>query len=144
MDSSNIKLIIQLVVMTALLASWLWRRHAAKQTSAWPTAEATIETGQFETVAQPVTPGPYSPRRTLPVFGFSFTVGGKFYGGWFALCPYITDPGEPIVTRMVGRKVQVKYDPDNPEEWFIPEKLIEGCKVEQKMGTDFFNFDPKN
>jgi hypothetical protein len=57
----------------------------------------------------------------------------------FALLPYITDP---FVEHMVGRKVQVNHDPLKPEVWFIADKLIEGCKVEQKFSGDWIDYAP--
>jgi len=65
--------------------------------------------------------------------------------GRFALLPYITDPfvsDSSFVEHMIGRKVQVNHDPLKPEVWFIADKLIEGCKVEQKFSGNWIDYSP--
>ena len=81
----------------------------------------------------------------LPVFAFSYQVGGEYYSGRFALLPYITDPfvtDSSFVEDMIGRKVQVNHDSLKFDVWFIPDKLIEGCKVEQKFSGDWIEYAP--
>lgn len=119
------------------LISWLWRRARAKNARVWPTADATIESGALEVVANV-----RGTKVELPVFAFSYRVGEHYFGGRFALLPYITDPGPSILERMIGRKLQVRYDPQRAENWFISDELIEGCKVEQKLSPDLLNFKP--
>jgi hypothetical protein len=45
---------------------------------------------------------------------------------------------------MIGRKLQVSYDPRRPEAWFIPDEYIEGCTVEQQLSPHLVNFEPIN
>jgi hypothetical protein len=107
----------------------------------WPSTQGTIESGQFEQMAG----GGKRPPVILPVFAFSYQVSDEYYGGRFALMPFITDPtvSDPsFVEHMVGRKVQVNYDPASPELWFVADKLIEGCKVEQKFSSELQSFAP--
>jgi hypothetical protein len=80
----------------------------------------------------------------LPVFAFSYQVFGEYHSGRFALMPYTTEPDESFTSRMIGRKLQLRYDPAHPEQWFIPDELIEGCKVEQKLGRVLTTFCPKD
>lgn len=40
-----------------------------------------------------------------------------------------------MIDQMVGRRIFIRYDSDRPEWWFIPDEKIEGCRVEQKMGS---------
>jgi hypothetical protein len=139
MDSDDIQIIVFLGVATFWVTSWLLRRRRAHDSKNWPTTEATVETGKKEVVARfkgvPV---------ELPVFGFSYSVSGERLSGRFALKPYITDPGHSIVTRMIGRKLQLRYNPAKPAMWFIPDELIEGCRVEQKLDPHFVSFPPSD
>ena len=80
----------------------------------------------------------------LPVFAFSYVVKGEYYSGRFALMPYTNDPGPSLFGRMIGRKLEIAYDARNPEAWFIPDELIEGCKVQQKLGPHFAVLYPKD
>lgn len=121
------------------LAMWLRRRMLAHLAGKWPMTEATIESGRREVVAR---------NRfgiiELPVFAFSYKVRGQYYPGRFALSPYITDPGDGVISRMIGRRLQIHYDPTDPSAWFIPDELIEGCRVEQKFDPHFISYPPKN
>jgi hypothetical protein len=47
------------------------------------------------------------------------------------------------MVRMVDRKLNVRYDPEQPANWFIPDDIIEGCKVEQKMSSHLIRYYPK-
>ena len=106
----------------------------------WPSVEGTIESGQREMVAD-------SGSAILPVFAFSYQVAGEYYGGRFALRPYTTDPtvtDPSFIEHMIGRKVRVNYNPVHPEEWFVANERVEGCRVEQKFGRDFINYAPRD
>lgn len=124
-----------------LLGRTIWRRRVSTQAAKWTSVEGTIESGKLEQVAG----GGRNPKVILPVFAFSYQVAGEYYSGRFALRPYITDPfvtDGAFVEHMVGRKVQVNHDPRKPEVWFIADKLIEGCKVEQKFSGDLIDYAP--
>jgi hypothetical protein len=137
MDGQLIISFVLLALVGALIVQFIWRRDRAAKTKQWPTGEATIESGAVEVVASTR----YG-KVELPVFAFSYRVGAGYYSGHFALLPYITGPGESLIGRMVGRKVQVRYDPGNAAVWFIPDELIEGCKVEQKISRNLVNYPP--
>jgi hypothetical protein len=40
-----------------------------------------------------------------------------------------------MINQMIGRKLLLRYDPDHPEVWFIPDELIDGYEIEQKIGS---------
>ncbi|MGA3213167.1 MAG: hypothetical protein ABSD20_17835 [Terriglobales bacterium] len=129
--------VIILCLAVAFIGWWEWQRSRVKRTDGWPTAEATIESGAVELVHSSSDVG-----IRLPVFAFSYKAAGEFYSGRFALLPYIVDPGPSIVERMLDRKLLVRFDPNHPESWIIPDKLIEGCKVEQKVGPHLMHLYP--
>lgn len=110
-------------------AWYFWQFRRAESAKKWPRTQATIESGAYEE---------YSLGRggkaTLPTFAFSYKVGEEFYGGRFALLPYITDPPPSIVEKLIGQTLEISYEPGRPQNSFIPNDLIEGCKVEQKIG----------
>lgn len=135
MEANDVLSLIVLLCLLWLPLNWWRQRRNVRQTAGWPLTEATIETVQDEVVSHSKRPA-----ITLPVLAFSYHVAGEYYSGRFALYPYIADPGD--MTRMIGRKLQVRYNPDRPETWFIPDKLIEGCKVEQKMCPNPLGLNP--
>ena len=138
MDFDEIVSFLVLLSFAASLGWWIYSQRVAKRAKNWPTAEATIESSSMEVMARS-----RGVNVTLPVFAFSYRTGDEYYSGRFALLPYITDPGESILTRMIGRKFMVHYNPQKPSAWFIADKLIEGCQVEQKIGAHFMDFSPQ-
>ncbi len=134
----DLKLVIMLLLVAVGVGNWIYQVRKRSKARRWPLTEATIESGHIEVVAH----SKYGNVR-LPVFAFSYQVDREYYSGRFALLPYITDPGESLFARMAGHKLQVHYDPRHPEVWFLPEELIEGCKIEQKIGPHLNSYYPK-
>ena len=136
-----IRVVLLVSVILIFLGTRIWRRRVFRTATKWPCVKGTIESGKLEHVAG----NRRSPEVILPVFGFSYRVGTAYYSGRFALLPYITDPfvaDSSFVEHMIGRKVQVNHDPLKPEVWFIADKLIEGCKVEQKFSGNWIDYSP--
>jgi len=141
MDETGVQITLVLLGLVAIVVAvaigWWWRqRKRVEETEGWFQTEATIESGGLEGTAQG--------RARLPTFAFSYQIAGKYYSGRFALLRHTADPDRSLIDRMIGRKLQVRYDPRRPEVWFIPDKVIEGCKVEQKVGPHFIALYPKN
>lgn len=105
------------------------RLHRVDKAKHWPSAEATIHSGKLEVVRH-VRFGNIQ----LPVFDFSYAVDQTRFEERFALSMH-TEPADSLITKMVGRKLNVQYDPQNPASFYIPDKNIEGCKIEQKIGS---------
>jgi hypothetical protein len=140
-DSTGIAILAGIFALTfgvaGIFALWWWRKkREVDQARQWPQTEATVETAALEPVAQ----GRYT---ALPTFSFSYKVAGEIYSGRFSLARPGTVPRESLLTHMVGHKLQVHYDPQRPKVWFIPDELIEGCKVEQKMGPHVVGLYPR-
>jgi hypothetical protein len=135
---------IKIVLLTGVIGYFLgiriWHGRVSKKAERWPSVEGTIESGKLEQVA-----GSGNYKVILPVFAFSYSVEGEYYSGRFALLPYITDPfvtDSSFIEHMISRKVTVNHDPLKPDVWFIADKLIEGCKVEQKFTGDWIDYSP--
>lgn len=124
---------LNIVILAAIAFLIVWplrQRWRVRNASTWPSTEATIEP-----------PAQFSMQdkyrlNSLPTFAFSYSVNGEYYGGRFSLLPYTADPGDSLFERMKGRKLQIRYDPRDPKVWFIPDKLIEGCKVQQWIDSN--------
>ena len=117
---------IVILAAVAFLSGWSLRQQwRVRNANTWPGTEATIEPSvHFSTRDQ------YRLNSVL-TFAFSYKVNGEYYGGRFSLLPYIAVLGDSLSEQMKGRKLQIRYDPRDPKVWFIPDKLIEGCKVQQ-------------
>jgi hypothetical protein len=134
--------LVDLLITASIAISliyYLWRRIRSNQAKNWPKSEGRVETGALEVVAHTK-----FGQIELPVFSFSYQVGPQFYGGRFALLPYITDPGPSVIQRMIGRKLLVAYNPKCAQEWVVLDDLIEGCRVEQKLSTHLVNYPPRS
>ena len=120
-----------------LLVWWRWQLGKVAKAKQWPKTEATIQTGAIEVVAS----NRFNQVR-LPAFAFSYQVRGGYYSGRFALMPYTVEYDESLIDRMIGRKLVLCYDPAHPDRWLIPDEMIDGYKVEQKMGPHLVGYYP--
>lgn len=118
------------VAITAYVISLYRARRLIQQAEQWILVEAKIESGGLESTHA-------SNKIILPTFAFSYKVSGNYYSGRFSLLPkpFPDDAAvDSMIEHMIGRKILLRYDPDNPQIWFIPDKFIDGYKVEQKIG----------
>jgi len=118
-----------LVTIIAWVISWYRQRELVQQAGQWVPVEVTIESGALEGTHE-------SGKVVLPTFAFSYQVSEHYYSGRFSVRANLSkELAESMVAQMIGRKLLLRYDPDHPELWFIPDKLIDGYKVEQKIGS---------
>ena len=142
MDATGIGILAVMLSILFPIFLFLWGRwQKSKLTKAkqWPRTEATIQTGAIEVVA----PTLGSVIR-LPVFAFSYQVGGEYYSGRFALMPYTVQYDDSLVNRMIGRKLLICYDSAHPDRCLIPDDMIDGYKVKQKMGPHLLDYYPSD
>jgi hypothetical protein len=99
-----------------------------RRTRVWPKTSATIHSAKMEVMELD--------EKTdvmLPCFAFSYVAAGGNYSGRFSLFTDGEEEGDSIAKQMVGREIEIQYDPGRPSTWYIPEKTIEGYEVEQKL-----------
>jgi len=113
------------------------RLNEVKKTKSWPAVEATVRSAKVEAVRH-MRFGDIQ----LPVFELSYVVREKPYAERFALS-MCSEPVDEVMNKMVGRKISVQYDPQNPGICFLPREKIEGCKIEQTMGSSI-RFYPRS
>ena len=119
------------VAVTAWPISWYRQRKLLQQAQQWLPVEARIESGALEATRE-------SGKIVLPTFAFSYQVSGEYYSGRFSLTPKAFPTQEiidSIIRPMIGRKLLLRYQPDHPEVWFIPDEFIDGLKVQQNIGS---------
>ena len=117
------------VAVIAWVISWYRQRKLVQRAGQWVPVEGRIESGALEAIHE-------SGKIILPTFAFSYQVSGESYSGRFSLRdPF---PGktsiESMIDGMIGRTLLLRYCPDRPEDWFIPDEFIDGYKVEQRIG----------
>ena len=136
MDTTGALLLVSVIVLSVAVVGtwWIYQRRRVDQAKQWPQTDAIIESSSIEHLEKAA---------DLPVFAFSYKVGEEYYSGRFALLPYTADPGESILTKLIGRTLRLRYDPRSPSVWFIDEDIIEGCRVEQKIGVYVVGYAPK-
>jgi hypothetical protein len=107
--------------------------NLVQQAGRWSSVEATIESGALEGTRE-------TGKVVLPTFAFSYQVSEDRYSGRFSLRANVSKTlAESMIDQMIGRKILLRYDPDHPEAWFIPDESIDGYKVEQKIGSHVFH-----
>jgi uncharacterized protein DUF3592 len=126
------------VAIAAWIMSWYRQRKLVQQAAQWVPIEATIESGALEGTRE-------TGKVVLPTFAFSYQVSGESYSGRFSLRANVSkESAESMIDQMIGRRIFLRYDPDHPEKWFIPDDAIEGYKVEQKIGSHLIHDYPPN
>ena len=123
------------IAISAWMISGYRDRKLVQEAREWLPTEAEIGSGALESMRE-------TSKCVLPTFAFSYQVSGEVYSGRFSLMPkraffpskereaFI----ESIIASMIGRKLLIRYNPRQPEVWFIPDARIENCKVEQRIG----------
>jgi hypothetical protein len=125
-----------LIAVAAWVVSGYRQRKLVQDAREWIATEATINSGTLESMQE-------SSKAILPTFAFSYQVSGEHYSGKFSLMPkralFSSEARrafiESMIEGMIGRKLPLRYNPRQPEAWFIPEERIDGCKVEQRIGS---------
>lgn len=123
------------VSVTALVA-WTRKVKRVEQARRWPSTEATIQSAAIETFPA----GRYTVN--LPAFSFSYAVDGEYFSGRFALRAS-DNVADQLVKKLANQKLAVHYDPQHPESHFIPNDMIEGCEVLQKVNNMPFGLNPE-
>lgn len=119
------------VAVAAWLISWYRQRNLLQQAEQWLPVEARIESGALEGTRE-------TGKILLPTFAFSYQVSGEYYSGRFSLKPKAfptQEIVESIIGGMIGRKLLLRYQPEHPEVWFIPDEYIDGLQVQQNIGS---------
>jgi len=133
--------VLMLLTVVVFSARMVYRNvsslNAVKRAKSWPAVEATVKSGSVEVVRH-LRFGDIQ----LPVFELAYEIGAKTYSERFALS-MSREPVDALIGKMVGRKITVQYDPANPGVCFLPGEKIEGCKIEQSIGSQV-HFYPKS
>jgi hypothetical protein len=114
-------------VLAIVGAVW-WALRRVRIAEQWPTTEATIEGGTFQTLPRG---GDIHDPLKAPVLYFSYQVGGEYFSGRVALIEFFDDDGEEIIRRMTLKKLEIHYDPQDSTRWFIDDRIA-GCKIRQE------------
>jgi len=117
------------VAVAAWVMSQYQQRKTIQRAGQWLPVEATIESGALEGTQE-------TSKVVLPTFAFSYKVSDQYYSGRFSLMAHLPRSGaEAMISQMIGRRLLLRYDPQCPEAWFIPDESIDGFKVEQKLSS---------
>lgn len=134
MDSALLGVILVVGgAVSVAIAAWLIsqnrQRRLAHRTTQWIPVEAIVESGALEGTRE-------SGKVVLPTFAFSYKVSDQYYSGRFCLRANLSRAqAVPMIGKMIGRKLLVRYDPERPDVWFTPDELIDGYAVGQKLGS---------
>jgi hypothetical protein len=137
MDEIGLAILLGIFCLVALPSGWwLWQFRCVENAKRWPSTEATIQSGEVEA-------SEFWERDLLrlPVFTFSYRVNEELYSGRFVLVPNM-EPGESLIKQMIDRKLRIQYNPREPSSYFIPDAMIEGCEVKQKMDPHLIRVYP--
>ncbi len=116
------------LILLAVLARFGWLALRERRALRWPKTWATIHSATMEVMKLDD-----KNDIMLPCFAFSYVAAGENHSGRFSLFSNGEEEGRLVSKKMIGRNIELQYDPKRPSTWYIPGKTIEGCEVEQKM-----------
>jgi hypothetical protein len=128
MTSGEAKALASGSLLLLVLARFGLTKLIERRTRKWPKTSATIHSFEMETMDLDD-----KTKIMLPCFAFSYVAAGETCSGWFSLFTNGEEEGESVARKMVGRRIELQYDPKRPSASYIPEKRIEGFEVGQKM-----------
>lgn len=128
--------IVVLGIPAALIYAYMRKVKRVERARNWPSTEATIQSAAIETFPA----GRYTV--DLPAFSFSYTVGGEYHSGRFALRAS-DNVAEDLVKNLANQKLAIHYDPQHPDVHFIASDMIGGCEVLQKLSDMPFSLNPE-
>ena len=131
-------MLVSLAVVAVVAAASLYRfgrpyvmAQRAKSAADWPEAEATIHGGTMELIERVS-----HFRERVPIFQFSYVVDREYYSGRFGL-RVDEERGNTLVRELIGTKVKVRYDPERPATFFVPEELpVHGFRISTVAETE--------
>ena len=118
---------IAMLLMAGIVVFIARRPVSAKKAANWPTNEATIRTVRIA----------YFGKNTgNPVYvgDFSYITGGEYYSGTLAISSsFSTGDGAP--GDLVNQKIQVRYNPRKPKQFWVPQQEIRGFLLDPYMNS---------
>ncbi|HVN92725.1 MAG TPA: DUF3592 domain-containing protein [Terracidiphilus sp.] len=137
MSSSMGFIVFVALVAFGVLVIWLVRRSGHSADATWLSTEGTIQS-----VGQVVVNAGKS-SYTVDVGDFSYQVDDEFYSGRVKLSRLSSTEEQPPRV-LIHQKLQVRYDPQKPEENSVENQEVEGFLLnswDENLGTDLDPID---
>ena len=126
------------VILTAVaiyLAYWVirsipyWLKRS--RSDGWPSVPATIQTCDVRTRENSGFGAVFRNIAYECVFGYEYFAAGERYSGYFVQATVTEGIGNQVRTQLLGRHVNVRYDPANPGVSLVEETVVGGRPVLQ-------------
>ena len=132
LSGANLGILFGLGVLAITVISIAWHYARPDKIEQWPVTEGTIQSTSTEQVRE----GRGS--RLIEVCDFSYTVGDEYYSG--RLTVGRLDGEEDHSSRgLIGRKIQVRYDPQKPDKFSVATVELDGFSLGQHYESPFSN-----
>jgi hypothetical protein len=123
-------------VLAVLILRRAWqisrRKHEAQE---WPATEATIQSVRKVSVPQGRS------RVLIDVGDFSYIVNNDYYSGRTMISRSFSTH-QAISKDLTGQKIQVRYNPRNPEKYSVPQQELGGFLLDPFDYTNATDTDP--
>lgn len=116
-----IALILWVIVM--VVVSIVRGPVSPKKAANWPVTEATIQS--VGTVVVNAGRSSYTRSYTLDVGDFSYKVNDDYYSGRLKISRSFST-GDHSPKELIDKKIQVRYNPQKPEKFFVPQQELVG------------------
>ena len=123
--------VIFLCALATLVVLLVWQSMRPDKTERWPVVEGMIQSVNTEIT--------YQGRGTTakPVGDFSYCIGGEYYSGRLGISGFDVPDVSP--RGLVGKKISVRYNPEKPQEFFVPSVVLGGFHLGQHYELFFQN-----
>ncbi len=123
---------LTVVALITVLVIWnRWNKKRVEEAADWPTTEATIQQTEFREFTSN---SKSEPAHLYPCFEFYYVVNGEYYSGRFGLAVE-GEMADGLIREMNNRKFTVGYKPAQPSEFYIPDEMMDGYEVLQKLSA---------
>ena len=127
---------ISLYVIVTVAIYFVRSPVSQKKAADWPTTEATIQS------VGAVAVGSGRSYSRLVVGDFSYIVNDDYYSGRVTISRSFST-GNRSPKELVDQKLQIRYSPQKPEKYFVPQSEIAGFLIDPyDEGQDGQDIDP--
>ena len=123
-------LVVGAFLVGVVVAAMVWNRWRQKHIGEainWPTTIATIQQVEVQEFAGD---SKADEAQSYPRFRFSYVVNDEYYSGIFGLAA-----ADRLLREMSGRNFTVSYKPAQSSEFYIPDEIMDGYEVLQKLSS---------
>ena len=141
--TSSTGIVLLVLGAVAAFAIWIaWQVRSAiqlnRKAASWPSTQATIQA-----VGTVVVHGGRASSYSVDVCDFSYTINDEYYSGRLQISTS-TATGDASPSALIHQSVQVRYNPQKPEQHAMPQTALGGFLLDsfdESVGSEVGSID---